>query len=207
MMQEQKSAPPTLTATAGQWPVYKAETIAAYFLAKDAQQSIPNVTQMKLHKLLYFAQANQLANLGVRLFDAHIEAFAHGPVVEPIRKQYAVYGRKPIVEVNEQVVSLAVTEVISEFDQDFLDAVWERFRTDSAATLRNLTHEDTPWKANYDPDAGHCLIPDIQMETHYQEANGKRRIHHPNLYAGPLEDLDDSSISEVSHRLAEALAL
>lgn len=206
-MQKQKDLPRPFRAVVVPCSVYKAETIATYFLAKDAQQAIPNVTQMKLHKLLYFAQANQLANLGTRLFDAHIEAFAHGPVVEPIRKQYAVYGRKPIVEVNEQISSLPASETISEFDQDFLDAVWERFRDDSAAALRNLTHEDIPWQANYDPDAGHCLIPDIQMETHYQEASGKRRVHHPGLYAGPLEDLDDATISEVSNRLAEALAL
>ena len=52
-----------------------------FFLAEDALRSDPNVTPMKLHKLLYLAQANYLASTGHRLFAEPVDAYENGPVV------------------------------------------------------------------------------------------------------------------------------
>ena len=40
--------------------------ISDYFLALDDERKEPDITQMKLHKLMYFAQANYLAGTGRR---------------------------------------------------------------------------------------------------------------------------------------------
>lgn len=55
--------------------------VANYFLQLDSERVEPDVTQLKLHKIMYFAQANYLGATGSRLFSSHIEASPRGPIV------------------------------------------------------------------------------------------------------------------------------
>ncbi|MGL4743691.1 MAG: Panacea domain-containing protein [Dermatophilaceae bacterium] len=48
---------------------------AAFFVRADHLRDEPDVTPMKLQKLLYLTQANYLAATGQRLFDADVETF------------------------------------------------------------------------------------------------------------------------------------
>ena len=59
---------------------FRAREIAEWFLAwaEDIEADISN---LKLQKLLYYAQGHYLARTGVPLFDDVIQAWAHGPVV------------------------------------------------------------------------------------------------------------------------------
>ena len=50
------------------------------------------MTNLRLQKLLYFAQGWHLARFGRPLFDASIEAWPYGPVVPEVYRAYKEYG-------------------------------------------------------------------------------------------------------------------
>ena len=167
-------------------------TIASYFIAVDEQRDDADITQMKLHKLLYFAQANYLASTGARLFDSDVEAFTHGPVIEKVRPRFNQYGRQIIVSADDAVAHNAI-EDSQELPPDvveFLDAIWSRFGQLSAAALRELTHRDAPWRDYYVEDVWHCLIPDHAMQQWYRSSETEdRQVYHPRVFRITEEDL------------------
>ena len=54
------------------------------------------MTNLRLQKLLYFAQGWHLARFGRPLFDASIEAWPYGPAVPEAYRAYKEYGREGI---------------------------------------------------------------------------------------------------------------
>lgn len=64
-----------------------AAQVARYIIALDSERPEPDVTQLKLQKLLYLVQANYLAATGSRLFRATIEAFDNGPVAYTVSQR------------------------------------------------------------------------------------------------------------------------
>ncbi len=175
--------------------------VAAYFIAIDELREDADVTQLKLHKLLYFAQANYLASTGYRLFASDIEAFEHGPVVEKIRPHFKQYGRQIIVSADDAVAHNA-TQDAKELPLDvieFLDAVWQRFGQLSASELRQISHDDAPWEKHYDPEQLHCVIPDREIQQWYRgDATADRQVYHPRIFRVTDTDLDnlDAPLSE-----------
>lgn len=71
---------------------YKAKDIAECFLNKNRVQmnfeDSEYITNLKLQKLLYYAQGYFLAKKDIPLFDEDFLAWEHGPV---IRKIYNIY--------------------------------------------------------------------------------------------------------------------
>ena len=175
--------------------------VAAYFIAIDELREDADVTQLKLHKLLYFAQANYLASTGYRLFASDIEAFEHGPVVEEIRPHFKQYGRQIIVSADDAVAHNA-TQDAKELPLDvieFLDAIWQRFGQLSASELRQISHDDAPWEKHYDPEQLHCVIPDREIQQWYRgDATADRQVYHPRIFRVTDTDLDnlDAPLSE-----------
>lgn len=54
------------------------------------------LSQMRLHKLLYYAQGWHLAVFGEPLFAGRIEAWKHGPVVREVYPTFSGYGARGI---------------------------------------------------------------------------------------------------------------
>lgn len=127
--------------------------VADYFLSRCDEDSGDTISNLKLQKLVYYAQGFSLALLGRPLFENKIEAWMHGPVVPDLYHQYKSHGN----------YALPVPESIDEskFDEDELDLlneVWDVFGQFSAWKLRNMTHEESPWKENYIDGVGSSEI-------------------------------------------------
>ena len=60
-----------------------ARTAALYLLSKQDSEE-PDISNLKLLKLLYYAQGTFLALYGRPLFNESIEAWLHGPVVPDV---------------------------------------------------------------------------------------------------------------------------
>lgn len=167
--------------------------IADYFIQQDSLRNEPDVTPMKLQKLLYFAQANYLASTGARLFDENIEAFEHGPVVH--REWQRHPGRQIIAA--EDADSFA-SEIALPLDvETFLDRVWIRFKDYSANTLRNMTHKQEPWRNAYSEGSYRAVIPDAEMASYFRHrVPARERIFHQNIVLVPeglIDDLDEKA--------------
>lgn len=98
------------------------------------------LTNKKLQKLLYYAQAWNLALNRQKLFDEDIEAWIHGPVVPVAYHKYKTYGRMPICEeVNFDSSQFTHNELKT------LDEVWRVYGKFDGNYLEMLSHSEDPW--------------------------------------------------------------
>ncbi len=121
--------------------VLNAQQIAEYFLWK-AQGEKKAVTNKKLQKLLYYAQAWSLVLRDKKLFSNKIEAWVHGPAIREVYFEYKKFGFGPITEnINDGLIAKMPVDI-----KKFLDQVWSVYGKRDAAYLEYLSHSETPWQ-------------------------------------------------------------
>jgi len=118
-----------------------ARQVAGYFLAQMDDDSGDTISNLKIQKLVYYAQGFHLAIYGKPLFREPIVAWAHGPVVVSLYHVYSAYEDKAIPK--PEAIDFSV---YSRTVRKLLDEVWCVFGQFSAWKLRNMTHDESPWK-------------------------------------------------------------
>lgn len=145
---------------------YTAEQIASWFLLynnlKVEEEGADSITNLKLQKLLYYAQGCYLALENKPLFNDNIVAWKHGPVVECIYNKYSPYGSSGISIEESDYKNV---EDIEKRDCDILEEVYKVFGKYSAWQLRNMTHEESPWKETMQSD----IISNDKIKSYFIE--------------------------------------
>lgn len=136
-----------------------ADDIANYLLAL-AQQVGDTVTNLKLQKLVYYAQAWFLAFYNRPLFDDRLEAWVHGPAVPSLYRRFKRYQWRPILQ-------QAVFPDMSKQVREHLDETFGAYARFSAWDLERMTHSERPWQ-----EARRGLSKD---------ENGDREISHDSM--------------------------
>jgi uncharacterized phage-associated protein len=116
--------------------------VANYFLSRANEGEESDVSNLKLKKLIYYAQAFHLAIFDKPFFNEDFEAWTHGPVCPEIYHQRKQFGSPPI-----KADSKIDPSQFSQEQLDLLEEVYDVFGQFSAWKLRNMTHEEAPWKA------------------------------------------------------------
>ncbi len=114
--------------------------VADYFLSLSDPETGDLISNLKLQKLVYYAQGFHLAVFDEPLFGERIEAWTHGPVVPDLYhtyKQHAAGFIPPPDSID--------TSCFSDDQKELLDEVNEVYGQFSAWKLRNMTHEESPW--------------------------------------------------------------
>ena len=128
--------------------MYDVNKIAEWFIwyneyIRDFEdEDTDDISNMKLQKLLFYAQSAFLAIKGKPLFNNKILAWQHGPVIKEVYEKYKDKGNQGIIEYDENNL-----KDISKEDNDLLIDVYNLFGEYSAWGLRNLTHSENPWKS------------------------------------------------------------
>lgn len=140
------------------------ERAAKFFVMLANRQDDDFITNLKLNKLLYYAQGAFLARTGKPLFDEKIEAWKYGPVVPSVYERYKVCGHAPIqLGEGEEVEA-------SDFTVEELDALLDtarEFGKYTGSTLVDMTHApDSPWSKAYTGDY-HVEIPREEMRAYF----------------------------------------
>jgi uncharacterized phage-associated protein len=136
-----------------------AAVVANYFLAKRDPNAGDHISNLKLQKLLYYAQGFHLAITGEPLFSDPIEAWRHGPVVPKVYHACKQYGENNLPEVPASPSSMLSLE-----QRRILDEVYEVYGQFSAWKLRDMTHDEAPWKdadARGEPIISHEALRDF----------------------------------------------
>ena len=153
----------------------KALEIAKYFLflarSKNAGDTLSN---LKLQKMLYYAQGHFLAIYHKPLFDDRIEAWDHGPVVRDVYNTFKKYQSN---SVSFEEIEDFETDFISENKEalELLPFIFAKYGSMGAWELREKTHAESPWKDNYSP----CLnneIPQSSIEAFFTDWYKKEAI-------------------------------
>ena len=125
---------------------HSASDVAKWFLQRNYLQmeaeDAEYISNLKLQKLLYYAQGIYCAITGERLFDDNLVAWEHGPVVIDVYRKYAQNGAKGI----EYDKNCPPTEKYTDEEENILEQVYQHFGQYSAWKLRNMTHEEKPWR-------------------------------------------------------------
>jgi uncharacterized phage-associated protein len=114
--------------------------IAKYFIACVDEDAGDSISNMKLQKLLYYGQGFHLAIYGTPLFGDAIKRWAHGPVVPQIWHDYKNYGSGPIP------VEGIDRDNYPEEIRALLDEVYSVYGQFTASKLRDMTHQEPPWR-------------------------------------------------------------
>lgn len=115
--------------------------VAKYFLTLCDDNAGDLISNLKLQKLLYYAQGFHLAAFDEPLFSDEIEAWTYGPVVPEVYRAYKEYGSGAL-----PVPTDLDLDLFDEQTREHLAEVYKVFGQFSAWKLMHLTHEEPPWK-------------------------------------------------------------
>lgn len=129
---------------------YKDEYVVNSILQKAFNEKCPDMTPMKLQKILYFLNGWGLAITGQPILQSDFEAWDYGPVVPKIYTKTKSYGSNPITSylINDEEKVYVVSPDNREF-YDILNMVWDKYIHFDAYTLSGMTHQlGSPWSEN-----------------------------------------------------------
>lgn len=117
--------------------MHKASIVSDFFIAFSHEHGDP-LSNLKLQKLLYYAQAWHLAIFDAPLFEEPIEAWVHGPVIVTEYRRFKDWAWKPIQHDPEM-------PKLDEAVQAHLDEVMDVYGGMTTYQLEQLTHQEEPW--------------------------------------------------------------
>ncbi|BDH60159.1 hypothetical protein MTP04_02890 [Lysinibacillus sp. PLM2] len=165
----------------------KAKVLANYLVKAYEQftdSSFEN-SELRLHKLLYFAQRESLAIFGEPIIDESFEGWVHGPVIPELRSFF-----------NEDYQDFDVDSHLGEKEKYVIANILEQYAKYAPWTLRNMTHDETSWKRSRvglsETEAGNVEIPidDIKLDA----ANVRIYDHVWGMYLDEFEDEPEYTI-------------
>lgn len=130
-----------------------AHDVAKYFVSLVDEEAGDSISNLKVQKLLYYAQGFHLAVYDAQLFPEAIKAWAHGPVVPQVYHAYKEYGSRSIT------VEQVNLEEYGAKERELLDEVWSVYGQFTASKLETMTHNEPPWMNTPQSEA----IPDTIM--------------------------------------------
>ena len=140
--------------------------IANFFLSTSRERG-EILTNLKLQKLLYYAQAWYLAINDTSLFEEDFQAWIHGPVLLSQYHRFSSYEWRPILEED-----LPFTELIDVNIIKHLNEILEVFGVETAVSLELMTHREDPWlnaRVNLAPtDISQEIISKESMKKFYR---------------------------------------
>lgn len=116
---------------------YTVDQVADTLIHLSRERNI-DITNLKLQKLLYYAQAWNLVFTEKPLFNAAIEAWVHRPVVPNVFRRFKDYRWNTI---DAQIAPLKDETLVAH-----LNEVLDTYGNLGATQLERLTHRELPWQ-------------------------------------------------------------
>lgn len=109
--------------------------IASYICNRYVDEYGAEIDEMKLHKLMYFAQRESLIQDKEPLFNANFYGWKYGPILKEIRVAYRkkAFYRNVSTEVSDRIAHI-------------MDKVFEEYAGKDSWSLSRLTHGEYAWK-------------------------------------------------------------
>lgn len=109
--------------------------VASYVCNRYYDEFNSRIDEMKLHKLLYFAQRESLIQRNTPLFDATFYGWKYGPILKEIRTAYKDNS------FYEKVSESVIVDI-----KDIMDKVFAEYAAKDSWSLSRLTHGEYSWK-------------------------------------------------------------
>ena len=165
----------------------KAIDIANFFI--DLANNDPDdcMTNLRLNKLLYFAQSWCLVKLNRPLFEEDVQAWKYGPVIPSVYKKLKKYGRERI----KNTVGNYSADIFSSDELEILIEVANIYCKFSSPALVDLTHKiGSPWQQIYCKNKSNQIISKESLKNYFSK----------NLQINNYKSLDLNSLEKIGYR-------
>lgn len=159
--------------------------VARVFIAQYGKDL--ELTNLKINKLLYFAQVESLRQRNLPLFDDSIEAWQYGPVIPSVYHEFKHFGREVITSVpcipHLEKAAMAIVAYVA--------STYGRL---TAFDLVALSHrQDGAWNHVYNRSDNNVItVQDIVSSIDYQGVDGIR---------GTLRDGIEGALNSIPNAL------
>lgn len=140
-----------------------AAQVAQWFVLQTQGDPEQDLSNLKLQKLVYLAQSLFMHETGRPLLREVIQAWDHGPVVQPLYRQYSAFKDRAICIREPRRPELA-PEV-----EATLERVWTYFGGYTASKLRNITHAVGPWPQHFREGERDIVLPNDEIANSWAE--------------------------------------
>lgn len=143
-------------------------------------------SEIKAHKLLYYAQKTSLALTGEKLFEEEFEGWVHGPVLPSLRGVFDFYIEEPDIDLKLDDTEKYIIENTIYMHGKY--ATW---------ALRDNSHEESAWvKSREGLKSNSRGNKKILVEDIFEDSK-KIRIydHQYDMYIDEFEDVEEDFIS------------
>ena len=110
-------------------------TVAAYICSRYEAEKGQRIDEMRLHKLMYFAQRESLIVKNEPLFEGDFYGWRFGPVLTALRDTYK----------NDAFDKNVTGEALGEA-RELVDAIIDEYADKDSWSLSRLTHGEISWK-------------------------------------------------------------
>lgn len=176
---------------------------ARYFIIRAYEDGLEaEMTNLKVQKLLYYAQSLHLALYNEPLFAEEIQAWRYGPVCPRAYQFYSEFEAQQLpIPGQESLLQLPPEQ------KELLEEIWEYFGGYYAYRLSDMTHGEFPWKKarkGLPPQASSTepiLLNDMK-ELGYQKLDRIERDR-PEYELAMSEIVNDAFASESLNRIGK----
>lgn len=160
--------------------MYNSDQIADWFIVTNSVNYLclgkitEPITNMKLNKLMYFAQGIYLALYDERLFNDLFYAFELGPISNEIQKKYP---EKYISELNDYISDKKAIQLVKNYypilsdekAEEVLHFTWDEFGYYTASELVTIScDKDGPWAKVYKKGKYWIPINDDDIKEYFK---------------------------------------
>lgn len=110
-------------------------SVASYVFNRYQDTMGEKIDEMKLHKLLYFAQRESIIQKNEPLFTEVFYGWKFGPILKEIRSAYR----------DNTFLSVVDEDIVSRI-KGIMDKVFEEYASKDSWSLSRLTHGEISWK-------------------------------------------------------------
>ena len=135
-------------------------TVAAYIYGRYQREYNEKIDEMKLQKLMYFAQRESLIRTGEPMFEGDFYGWRFGPVLKELRTPY-----------KDESFSPDVTDADLEGALESLNEVFKAYAPKDSWSLSRLSHGEICWKRSrkgvspYDSSDNMIPLDDIRLDA------------------------------------------
>ena len=144
--------------------------IASRIFSLYKEQNHCTIDEMKLHKLLYFAQKESMVRYNEPLFNENFEAWKYGPVLKSIRSYYKNHLFPDFFEALDNKI------------EEIIAYVLEKYGIMSSWALSDISHEEICWN-----NARKGLPKNANCSSE-KRRSGRRKTHVSKKTLNPVFD-------------------
>lgn len=135
----------------------KSIDVANAFINRYGKDNL--ITNLKLNKLVFYAQVESLKKHGVPLFSDEIQAWEYGPVEPMVYRAFKKYDRSPISAPSSDFEA-------TERSNSIVDDVFCRFSETTAFDMVTLSHRpDGAWAQVFNPNKDEVISAEIILAS------------------------------------------